>query len=60
MALHVTSVDAESPAQKLGITEGCTLLAIDGHALADALDYQFYTTPSRFSLEVCKTGRVAH
>lgn len=56
MALHVTSVDAESPAQKLGITEGCTLLAIDGHALADALDYQFYTTPSRFSLEVCKSG----
>lgn len=56
MALHVTSVDAESPAQKLGITEGCTLLAIDGHALADALDYQFYTTPSCFSLEVCKNG----
>ena len=56
MALHVTSVDAESPAQKLGITEGCTLLTIDGHALADALDYQFYTTPSRFSLEVCKSG----
>ena len=54
MALYVTSVDENSPARKLGIGEGCALLAIDGHPLGDALDYQFYTTPAQFSLEVCE------
>ena len=50
MALYVTSVDENSPAQKLGLAPGCALLAIDGHPLFDALDYHFYTTQARFSL----------
>ena len=54
MALYVTAVDENSPAEKFGITVGCALLAIDGHPLNDALDYQFYTTPKSFSLELCK------
>ena len=54
MALYVTSVDTDSPAQRQGISEGCALLSVDGHPLRDALDYQFYTTPARFSLEVCE------
>ena len=41
MALYVTAVDENSPAEKFGITVGCALLAIDGHPLNDALDYQF-------------------
>ena len=45
MALHVVSVDDGSPAWRLGIEAGCTLLAVDDHPLHDALDYQFYTTP---------------
>lgn len=53
MALCVTAVDADSPAQRLGIAPGCTLLSVDGHPLNDALDYQFYTTPSSFALELC-------
>ena len=56
MALHVVSVEEGSPARRLGITEGCTLLAVDGHPLNDALDYQFYTTPAHFSLQVCQEG----
>ena len=56
MALFVTSVDDQSPAQKLGIEKGWTLLSVDGHPLGDALDYQFYTTPKKFSLEVCCNG----
>ena len=57
MALCVTSVDEASPAQALGLGAGCTLLAIDGHPLRDALDYQFYTTPTRFTLELCQDGQ---
>ena len=56
MALCVTSVDEASPAQALGLDAGCTLLAIDGHPLRDALDYQFYSTPARFALEICRDG----
>ena len=54
MALYVTAVDENSPAERFGLTVGCALLAIDGHPLNDALDYQFYTTPMSFSLEVCE------
>lgn len=54
MALYVTAVDENSPAERLGISVGCALLAIDGHPLNDALDYQFYTTPAQFSLALCE------
>ena len=46
MPLYVTKIDEGSPAQKLGLSLGCALLAVDGHPLNDALDYQFYTTPA--------------
>ena len=46
MPLYVTKIDEGSPAQKLGLSLGCALLAVDGHPLNDALDYQFYTTCS--------------
>ena len=41
MPLHLVSVDEHSPAQRLSLEPGCTLLAIDGNPLNDALDYQF-------------------
>ena len=31
MPLHLVSVDEHSPAQRLGLEPGCTLLAIDGN-----------------------------
>ena len=31
MALHLVSVDENSPAQRLGLTAGTTLIAIDGN-----------------------------
>ena len=57
MPLYVTAVDENSPAQRLGLQPGCALLTIDGHPLSDALDYQFYTTPPAFSLEICADGQ---
>ena len=57
MPLYVTAVDENSPAQRLGLRPGCALLTIDGHPLSDALDYQFYTTPPAFSLEICADGQ---
>ena len=44
MPLHLVSVDEHSPAQRLGLEPGCTLLAIDGNPLNDAC--LLYTSPS--------------
>ena len=52
MPLHLVSVDEHSPAQRLGLEPGCTLLAIDGNPLNDALDYQFYTSAPHFTLTI--------
>lgn len=56
MALHVVSVDEGSPAARLGIAPGCTLLTAGERPLNDALDYQFYTTPAHFALRICQNG----
>lgn len=55
MALTVQTVQQGSPAARLGLGPGSVLLAADGNALNDALDYQYYTTPADFTLE-CETG----
>ena len=54
MALYVTAVDENSPAERFGLTVGCALLAIDGHPLNEELDYPIYRTHTSFSLEVCE------
>ena len=56
MPLHLVSVDEHSPAQRLGLEPGCTLLAIDGNPLNDALDYQFYTSAPHFTLTIFQNG----
>ena len=58
MPLHLVSVDEHSPAQRLGLEPGCTLLAIDGNPLNDALDYQFYTSAPHFTLTICQLSLI--
>ena len=48
----VTSVNAGSPADRAGIKEGDILLSIDGHRINDVLDYRFYMTESRITLQI--------
>ena len=57
MALRVQTVDPGSPAERLGITPGCMLLAADGHEMEDSIDYQYYTVAARFPLTVCQDGQ---
>ena len=57
MALYVTAVDENPPAERFGLTVGCALLAIDGHPLNVALDDQFYSPPTSFSLEWCENDQ---
>ncbi len=53
MAITVNAVRPNSPAARLGLAQGCELLAVDGHELSDALDYQYYTAADTFTLQ-CK------
>ncbi|MDR0884049.1 MAG: DUF512 domain-containing protein [Oscillospiraceae bacterium] len=42
MAVRIDTVEKDSPAARRGIVAGDTLLALDGHAIDDVLDYRFY------------------
>lgn len=56
MPLQLVNVDENSPAQRLGLSPGTLLVAIDGNELSDALDYQYYTAAPSFRLTVCENG----
>ena len=57
MAVRVTDVDKKSHADRAGIRAGDTLISINGHAVADVLDYMFYAAESRCELELEREGR---
>lgn len=48
----VDAVEPGSYADSAGIRPGMRILAVDGHALRDAVDYQFYAAESRIELAV--------
>ena len=52
MASKIVSVDTDSPAARAGVQAGETLLAIDGAAVRDVLDYKFYSYDARLTLKV--------
>ena len=52
MAVTVVSVAHRSAAQKAGITAGDRLLTINGKEIVDVLDYRFYLTEERLTLEL--------
>ena len=46
----IRSVDPRSPASRAGVRPGETLLRLNGHPVADVLDYKFYGYESRVEL----------
>lgn len=50
--VKIHSVKPDSPAFHAGIKAGEALLSINGHEICDILDYQFYETSARLSLEL--------
>lgn len=56
MGVCITQVQAGSPADKCGIAAGETLLEINGHPIADVLDYRFYMMEERLHLLLCRPG----
>ena len=52
MSTLITSVDAGSPAERLGIRAGETLLRLNGHEIEDVLDYRFFCYDAFLSVEL--------
>ncbi len=53
----VREVAAGSLAARIGLRPGDRLLAVDGHALHDAIDFAFYAAEERFRLTFERDGR---
>ncbi|MCQ2450422.1 MAG: DUF512 domain-containing protein [Clostridia bacterium] len=51
MAVIVNSVDKGSPAYKIGIKEGDTLLSLNGEEITDVLDHRFYQSDTKIIAE---------
>lgn len=49
----ICSVDSNSPAQRAGVKPGDTLTHVNGHPVADVLDYKFYTYDPDLKLSLC-------
>ena len=57
MPVLIQSVEPASYAARAGIRPGDTLLAVDRHPIADVLDYRFYVTSRRITLELLRAGK---
>ena len=56
MAVTIESLEKNSPAARLGLQPGDSLVTIDGHEINDMLDYEFYTARTSFSLDaLCRS-----
>lgn len=52
----ITGVEAGSRAQRAGILPGDGLVSINGHPIADVLDYRFYETERELRLVLARRG----
>ena len=50
MPVTISGVAPGSPAEKAGLRPGMALLSIDGHAVFDGLDYEFYSAGVRLAV----------
>lgn len=62
MAVKITGVVKNSPAEKAGLKAGDTLLSINSNAIVDVLDYMFYAAESSViaGLETDKGSSIVH
>lgn len=52
MPVVIQSVDPHSYGEKAGIKAGDTLLRVNGNSIADVLDYRFYITETKITLDL--------
>lgn len=57
MGAQIVRVQPGSPAEKFHLRVGDVLCSVEGHAIHDCLDYQFYSTGKTLHLEVERQGK---
>lgn len=57
MSAVITQVLKGSAGYKAGIKAGDTLISINGHTVDDVLDYRFYMTDRRLTVEILRNGK---
>ncbi len=57
MSVMVDSLEPGSPAEKAGFQPGDLLLTLNGHEIADVLDYRFYQNEKKVKVAVLRNGR---
>lgn len=57
MAVVISSVEKNSPAEKAGILPGESLVSINKNAIKDVLDYRFYMTDKKLDIELIGDGK---
>ena len=55
--IKITGVVTDSPAQKAGIHENDMLFTLNGHKIADVLDYMFYAAEDRVIISVRRNDK---
>jgi S1-C subfamily serine protease len=58
VAVTIESLEKNSPAARLGLQPGDSLVTIDGHEINDMLDYEFYTARTSFALDAVRGGEL--
>lgn len=56
--MKITSVEPASIAAEVGIQPGDELLEINGHRVADLIDYRFYEPDAELSLKIARNGEI--
>ncbi len=60
MALKIKNIEKESPGERMGISPGDRLVEINGHAINDVIDYQFYSADEALDCTFSKNGESLH
>lgn len=56
MAVEIFRVIPGSPAEKHGISKKDSLISVNGHEIADVIDYGFYTKEKKLHLHLCNSN----
>ena len=54
--VEIKSVEKHSIAEKAGVRAGDMLIAVNGNAITDVLDYRFYIAEEKLTLSLCRAG----
>lgn len=57
MSVNITGIEKHSPAASARIKAGDTLISINGHEIADVLDYMFYAAENRVEIVFERDGK---